>query len=409
MTPIQEEQRLPPKPPLSPFSPRGDIDYIPMSPLAIALRETYTPTEFKSKGVKKVLGVVAMVAIPFAAPAIATASGLSGFLATTAVSTASTWVAPALVGAGLGAVAAKVTGTDPLKGAIGGAIGGGIGGFVKNLGVANAATAGTTGAVNVVPNTAATLAAGGEGMTSGLAGLNTLTTPAATVAAVATPLTFKEALTQGLKSSLSSGNLATAAIQMGGKLMMDAFVAEDYTEEQLALIEKQQAIVEQLEAQGQEVDQIKLAEARNLLQQALQVSPAYLARQKEIAMKNRYAAAGTEAVRRANTAGIRSNYADNIARRTHLEGVRAAASEYDAGMQAGLDKKTGLITAGVGLLPPKTPLSGYYENMGTMYADWQDDADEELAGYQSLFGDAFNQKRKKKTKTAGEEDIAISS
>ena len=402
MTPNQEEPRLPPKPPMSPFSPSGDIDYIPMSPLAIALRETYTPTEFKSKGVKKVLGVVAMVAIPFAAPAIATASGLSGFLATTAVSTASTWVAPALVGAGLGAVSAKITGGDPLKGAIGGAIGGGIGGFAKGLGAANAATQTATAPLTTAQQLANAAAAGG-GPPSVLSGLTTSTT----AAAAAAPLTFKEALTAGLKSSLSSGNLADAAIQMGGKLMMDAFVAEDYSEEQLALIEKQKAIVEALEAQGQEVDKIKLTEARNLLQQALQVSPAYLARQKEIAMKNRYAAAQTDAVRRANMAGIRSNYADNIARRTQLEGTRAAAAEYDVGMQTGLDKKIALTQAGVGLLPPSKPLSGYYENMGTMYANWQDAADEELAGYQDLFGQALGSTKKKKTTTAGEEDIAV--
>jgi len=406
MTPNQEEPRLPPKPPMSPFSPSGDIDYIPMSPLAIALRETYTPTEFKSKGVKKVLGVVAMVAIPFAAPAIATASGLSGFLATTAVSTASTWVAPALVGAGLGAVSAKITGGDPLKGAIGGAIGGGIGGFAKGLGAANAATQTATTAPLTTAQQLANAAAMGGGPPGTVSMLGNVVGGTTAVAAAA-PLTFKEALTAGLKSSLSSGNLADAAIQMGGKLMMDAFVAEDYSEEQLALIEKQKAIVEQLEAQGQEVDKIKLAEARNLLQQALQVSPTYLARQKEIAMKNRYAAAQTDAVRRANMAGIRSNYADNIARRTQLEGVKAAASEYDVGMQTGLDKKIALTQAGVGLLPPKEPLSGYYENMGTMYANWQDAADEELSGFQDIFGQALGSTKKKKTTTPGEEDIAV--
>jgi hypothetical protein len=225
--------------------------------------------------------------------------------------------------------------------------------------------------------------------------------------AAAAPLTFTEAIKAGLTANMTSGNLANAAIQMGGKLMMDAFVAEDYSEEQLALIEKQQAIVEQLEAQGQEVDQIKLTEARNLLQQALQVSPTYLARQKEIAMKNRYAAGGVDAVRKANMAGIRSQYADNIARRTQLEGTQAAASAYDVGMQSGIDKKIGLTQAGVGLLPSKTPLGPYYANMGGIYQGWQDKGDKELAGYQSLFGDAFDQKRKKTTTTPGQEDIAI--
>jgi len=281
MTPTQEQQRrVPLSSPLSPFSPSGDIDYIPMSPLAIALRETYTPTEFKSKGLKRVLGIVAMIAIPFAAPAISSAIGLSTFLGTTVIGAASTWVAPALVGAGLGAISAKITGGDPLMGALGGAIGGGLGGYAQGLSASNVAAGTTTG----VGTTAASEFAGTGFTPTPVSGLST--TPVSglstTAVAAAAPLTFKEALTAGLKSSLSSGNLANAAIQMGGKLMMDAFVAEDYSEEQLALIEKQQAIVEALEAQGQEVDNIKLTQARNLLQQALQVSPTYLARQKEL-------------------------------------------------------------------------------------------------------------------------------
>jgi len=125
-------------------------------------------------------------------------------------------------------------------------------------------------------------------------------------------------------------------------------------------------------------------------------------------MKNRYAAGGVDAVRKANMAGIRSQYADNIARRTQLEGTQAAASAYDVGMQSGIDRKIGLTQAGVGLLPPSKPLSGYYENIGAMYENWQDKADEELAGYQDLFGQALGSTKKKKTKTPGQEDIAIS-
>ena len=189
MTPNQEEQRLPPKPPLSPFSPRGDIDYIPMSPLAIALRETYTPTEFKSKGVKKVLGVVAMVAIPFAAPAIASSIGLSTFLGTTAIGAASTWVAPALVGAGLGAISAKITGGDVLKGAIGGAIGGGIGGFAKGLGATQAATTQAGGQVVSTAEQLANAAAMGGGPPGTVSMLGNVvggTTTAAAAAATST-------------------------------------------------------------------------------------------------------------------------------------------------------------------------------------------------------------------------------
>ena len=260
-----------------------------MSPLAIALRETYTPTEFKSKGLKKVVGVVAMVAIPFAAPAISASIAASGFLGASATGVFSTWAGSAIVGAGLGAVAAKVTGGDVLQGALGGAIGGGLGGlasakvtnpaWMSNLGGASQAAAAT--------DTASAL--GGSGVAgSGLvpAASGGLAVPAATTQ------TFMGALQGQLASTFTPAMLAEQAIKLGGNLMMEAFVAEDYSEEQLELINKQKAIVERLEAQGAEVDQIQLTEAKRLLQSALQVSPAYIGRQNDIAMKNKYAKAG---------------------------------------------------------------------------------------------------------------------
>ena len=391
MTPTQEQQhRLPPSPPLSPFSPSGDIDYIPMSPLAIALRETYTPTEFKSKGLKKVIGVVAMIAIPFAAPAISAAIGASGFLGATASAVAGTWVGSAVVGAGLGAVSAAITGGDWKKGALGGAIGGALGGLgsskVSNpawmSGGATAATGTTVAGSGLVP-TAAT---------------NTL-------AAATTPATFGQALTGQLATTFTPAMLAQNAIKLGGSLMMEMFVADDYSEEQLALIEKQKAIVEQLEAQGQEVDQIQLTQAKSLLQQALQVSPNYIARQNEVAMKNRYDAAGKDAVRAASTAGIRDNYAQNIARRTALEGGAAGATAYDKGMLAGIDQKVALTKAGLSSLPTGVATSGYYENINNMYKDLNAENEDFLSGAQSFWGSNFAAKDKtvdttKKTTTA---------
>jgi hypothetical protein len=74
-----------------------------------------------SKAVKQVVGIVAAIAIPFAAPAIAASIGLSGVIGATAGS--------ALVGAGLGAANAAVTGGNVGRGALLGGIGGGIIGY----------------------------------------------------------------------------------------------------------------------------------------------------------------------------------------------------------------------------------------------------------------------------------------
>ena len=88
------------------------------------------------RGLMAVVGVVAAVAIPFAAPAIVGAMASSTAIAasmpfvTAALSTtAGAVIGSAIVGAGLGAVTAAVTGGNVGRSALMGAIGGGIGGY----------------------------------------------------------------------------------------------------------------------------------------------------------------------------------------------------------------------------------------------------------------------------------------
>jgi len=87
-------------------------------------------------GLMAVVGIVAAIAIPFAAPAIVGAMASSTAIAaslpfvTAALSTtAGAVIGSAIVGAGLGAVTASVTGGNVGRGALMGAIGGGIGGY----------------------------------------------------------------------------------------------------------------------------------------------------------------------------------------------------------------------------------------------------------------------------------------
>jgi len=113
-----------------------------------------------SKGVKAVLGVVAAIAVPFIAPVIAGAIGISGALGTVLGSTAlGAGAGSALVGAGLGAGTAALTGRNPLLGAALGGFGGFAGGgglsglFGGGAGAAASAPASTlgTGATAAVP------------------------------------------------------------------------------------------------------------------------------------------------------------------------------------------------------------------------------------------------------------------
>jgi len=129
--------------------------------------------KFVKKNWKAILGVAAAVVIPFAAPAIAGVIGGSAFLASTAVGGFLQSAAGAgLVGAGLGAAAAGVTGQNPLLGAALGGIGafgvaggmsslfGGIGGGAPALGAAGATTP-TLGASGAVTGGQGILALGG--------------------------------------------------------------------------------------------------------------------------------------------------------------------------------------------------------------------------------------------------------
>ena len=117
------------------------------------------------KGLMAVVGVVAAIAIPFAAPAIVGAMASSTAIAasmpfvTAALSTtAGAVIGSAIVGAGLGAVTAKVTGGDVGRGALMGAIGGGIGGYSQAGSITAQGTNVGTGATALTDAGTATLA-----------------------------------------------------------------------------------------------------------------------------------------------------------------------------------------------------------------------------------------------------------
>lgn len=112
----------------------GDLP--PMQRKALVRAMGIRPQGGGGGGIAAVVGVVAAIAIPFAAPAIVGAMASSTAIAasmpfvTAALSTtAGAVIGSAIVGAGLGAVAASVTGGNVGRGALMGAIGGGIGGY----------------------------------------------------------------------------------------------------------------------------------------------------------------------------------------------------------------------------------------------------------------------------------------
>ena len=414
-----------------------NIDYIPMSPLATAVRNTMQPTEHGG-GAKKIIAVAAMVAIPFVAPAISASIGLSASIGAT--------MGSAVAGGIMGGVASAATGGDWRKGMLGGAISGGIAGYMStptatptdgmtgpgfDAPVSDPLLAPTSAAptASVDPMIGPTMADGTYGGLSAAqeaqVGLSSLdyndalladqtfvgggTTQSATgdaLDATAPPPkapppkapppkapkgTFGERFQAGLETAYSPENLGRASLQMGGNMLTNALVQSEYSEQQQELIDQRKAVVARLEAQGAEVDTIKLAEARKLLQQAMQVDPTYLARQKANAAKSQDARRTNEAVRRAGSSGRRAGLTDSIRRRGALAGGKHAASAFDSGYQGGLEEKIALQKGGVGMLPTSAGLSGYYANLGSQYDSAEEARDKEREGYNQLFGFATTQ------------------
>jgi len=409
------------------------------------------PTEFKGgKGLKKIVGIAAMVAIPFVAPKIALSIGLSGSIGTVASS--------AVVGAGLGAVSAAVTGGDWKRGALMGGIAGGIGGYNQPTMTTPAHTSYQFGpGIDAIPPTVTPpptsvspaytssqfgggdffaaeapldyLGSGGfhaaeapytshrfgggdflepttdSQLSSSLgtdntAGVNTARVDTAgvdtsIVKKVVPPKTPKTPKTgwagfkEGITEAYSPQNLGKASVQMAGNMAIDALTGSEYSAEQQELINQRKAEIARLEAQGAEVDAIKLAEARKLLHQAMQVDPTYLARQKANAAKNQASRATNEAVRIANASGNRAGLSDSIRRRGLLTGGKRAATAYDVGYQGGLKEKLALQKSGVDVLPTSAGLSGYYANLGTQYDSVEEARDAERKGYRDLFADTL--------------------
>ena len=152
-------------------------------------------THHKGGGIGAVLGIVAAVAIPFAAPAIATAMVSSGMIAASM-----TTVASAVIGGALGAGLAAATGGNILMGAAGGALGGGIGaGGFSGIGSATAAPT-SIGSAATSPLSASVPFGGG--LISGGGGLSTV--PAVTSVGPGVGSSFR-----GPELSISGGDLGS--------------------------------------------------------------------------------------------------------------------------------------------------------------------------------------------------------
>ena len=179
--------------------------------------------KFVKKNWKTIVGVAAAVAIPFAAPMIGAALAGSAFLASVAPSVAGflgTAAGSALIGAGLGAGAAGITGQNPLLGAALGGIGGyagagGLSGLFGGIGGgAAAAPAAPLGAGAFVPATGGIIDIGAA---TGINAATGLVAPVATAAAGGLSGTLSTLATKLATNPQSIGALGQLAMTMFNK------------------------------------------------------------------------------------------------------------------------------------------------------------------------------------------------
>jgi hypothetical protein len=324
-----------------------------------------------SKTLKIIISVAAMIAIPYAAPALASAIGVSGTIGTIAV------------GAGLGAGVSTATGGDPLIGAITGGFAAGAGplfGAAKAAGTAGSTSTGLLSGGNAAAATAGTTAgstfAGGANAASNLGNLagvgSSLTSAVPSAANLGAGIGGTAASAGGALAGIGS-SLPTVAASGGGALsglgatvgrfasnpvfqsvapkLVGGLAASGGVANTLTGI--QQAELEKARVQNENVYNTKLSESMALLNQARQLDPNYFGQQAAQAAITRGGLQTAESTR-----GMTGERLAAERRRGRLGTSRAAGSAFQQGYSTGLEGQLKARQAGLATLPQ-------YPTMGT--------------------------------------------
>jgi hypothetical protein len=350
-----------------------------------------------SKSVKMIVGVVAAVAIPFAAPALAAAvmgsTALGGALAAGATTLGMTGTS-AVIGAGLGAASAAATGGDIGRGALFGGLGGGLGGLAKAGQAATAAQGASQGAATtqqgfnaatsaqgLATDAAAGLAPQGfsggavdatvAGLSSGMQGAGAATAPGAmaglgtsapalaesaqaglTTGVQPTAATtwggrFKEGISQGWDKITAPENVSNMALE-GGKYLAGSYAAgSGMTSAEEAMMRAQRQEMKRAQEANDAIFNTRRDEALKLINEANYYDPEYMGLQRARQEQLRGARAKQAGLRGLNTPARTAE-----ARRYDLGTSRATGAAYDQGYQSGVQQRTATRAAGLAALPP---------------------------------------------------------
>jgi len=363
-------------------------------------------------GVKKVIAVAAMVIIPVAAPAIASSIAASGVLGAAVsgamATTAGAVVSSAIVGAGLGAVTAKVTGTDVKAGAIMGALGGGFGGYrsasagtfgTPQGGISATAdrTLGTNFSGSNTPNTMTDGVQVASADGTGTVQNAVLDSSTDQVVGEAGKQTFMEKMAS-VPSKIADkitnpDTLANLTLQAGGQLLATTLVPPgsmpELSAEEQQVLEEYKAELADLKQTNEAAFNAKMDASKQFLVQAGYFSPEYFGLQ----AANKAATDQERKLREyRRTAGLTSfrNTGMSAAeeRRAALDSGRNVQSSYDSGFQKGMTAQNQALTTGYGMIPASQG-AGYataLANLGNMYTNMRGQQDKKRENIAEFFG-----------------------
>lgn len=388
------------------------------------------------KSAKKVVAVVAAVAIPFVAPAIAASVGVTAAVGSTlgVGATAASTIGGALVGAGLGAVSGAVTGQDIGRSALMGGLGGGIGGYTQGVSAANAAAAQANNLADAAFLSADAAQLAGQGLSPAYAGQvmggsqaafdaanlataglapsaiqqnlvsSTLAPQSSTIAGTATgtgvPATgstaaagtsFTDAIAKvpsTIAGKFSDPNvLADMTLRAGASLLTGQLAGDGLTEEEQQLLQAQMADLQALRETDEELFKTKLQEAMGLLGEARYFDPAQFGMQAQTAVKVAGAQQLREAERQAALRPGQGGLSAADRRRAGLDITARGQTAYAQGSESAQKQRLATYQAGLAALPTGGPTAGlqYSKNLMDMYGQ----VDERRRQVQSDIGDWF--------------------
>jgi hypothetical protein len=319
-----------------------------------------------SRALKIGLGVVAAIAIPFAAPAIAAKLGAATLLTKVGLgATAAGIGGAALVGAGLGAGVAALTGQNIGRGALMGGLTSGAGALLRGPSAVAGAKGGSAAGAAGTAGTAAPMSA----------------IPASSLSAAPMTPIPAGALTGGASAGGSAGGIAgavggaAAGVKTGiagalskpgvglaaGALAGAALSGSGLSAAQRAAMQAGQADLDRLNSQNQMVFDARFRGANELLRMSDYVNPEYEGLQAARRAQLQGAAARSDALR--GRTGYRR---DAESRRLDLDTARNVGTAFDSGFTGGFNRNVAARTAGLSALPD--PPAGLFNERNQLLA-----------------------------------------